>query len=146
LVTFSPRLIVILPVKLVERQIQNLIQFRRFTMFSNSLGTKRWFKQVMMMIAVGFILGLMVVTPVSVEAQTSAEDGLQRGHDATAARYTALAEFYGVQQGLDATAARYTAMAAHYGAVDDGLQRGLQADAARYNALADYYAPLLTMR
>ena len=108
-------------------------------MFADS----KWFKQVMM---VGFVLGLLVATLSPVEAQDPMDNGLQHGHRADAARYTALAEYYGIQRGLDATAARYAAMAVHYGAIDAGLQRGQHADAARYNALAEYYAPLLTMR
>jgi hypothetical protein len=115
-------------------------------MFSNSLGAKRWFPQVVTVMVIGFILGLLMIAPSPVEAQGSVDDDLQRGHNATAARYTALAEYYAVQRGLDATAIRYNALAVHYGAIDAGLQCGLQADAARYNALADYYAPLLTMR
>jgi hypothetical protein len=115
-------------------------------MFSNSFAGKRWFTQAVTMLVVGFILGFLVMAPSVAEAQGPAEDGLQRGYNADAARYTALAEFYGVQRGLDASAARYTALAAHYGAIDVGLQRALQADAARYNALAEYYVPSLTMR
>ena len=110
------------------------------------LNSKQWFKQAVTVFLVGLILGLLVIAPSPVDAQTPTEDGLQRGRNADAARYTALAEFYGVQRGLDASAARYTAMAAHYGAIDVGLQRGLQADAARYTALAEYYMPSLTMR
>ena len=113
-------------------------------MFSNSFAGKRWFTQAVTMLVVGFILGFLVMAPSVVEAQGPADDGLQRGYNADAARYTALAEFYGVQRGLDATAARYMALAAHY--TDASLQRGLQADAARYNALAEYYTPSLTMR
>ena len=113
-------------------------------MFSSSFDGKRRLTQVVTLLVVGFILGLLVMAPSPVEAQGPADNGLQRGYNADAARYTALAEFYGVQRGLDATAARYTALAAH--CTDAGLERGLQADAARYNALADYYAPSLTMR
>jgi hypothetical protein len=76
---------------------------------------------------------------------TGNEDSVQRGIDASAARYTALAGHFAmknenIQRGLDASAARYTALAGNYAAKDAGIQRGIAADAARYTALAGYYA------
>jgi type II secretory pathway component PulM len=101
-------------------------------MSANSPVVKRWFKRVLVavgILAVGWILGSFVVTPPSAETQSAAaitenEDSLQRGIDASAARYTAMAASYAVenddlQRGIDASAARYTAMAASYTAKEE---------------------------
>ncbi len=122
-------------------------------MSANSPVVKRWFKRFLVavgILAVGLILGILVITPPPAETQSVAvvtenEDSIQRGIDASAARYSAMAATYaakkdGLQRGIDASAARYTAMAASYAAENDGLQRGIDASAARYTAMAKYYA------
>jgi len=122
-------------------------------MSANSPVVKRWFKRFSVavgILAVGLILGSFVVTVPPAETQSAAvvtenEDSLQRGIDASAARYTAMAASYaaendGLQRGIDASAARYTAMAASYAAENEGLQRGIDASAARYTAMAASYA------
>jgi hypothetical protein len=71
-------------------------------MSANSPVVKRWFKRFLVavgILAVGWILGSFVVTPPSAETQSAAvvtenEDSLQRGIDASAARYTAMAASY----------------------------------------------------
>ena len=133
-----------------------------------------WFPVLTTILAVGLILAILVVAvprintgPVSVasgndaglqrgldasaarytamaEAYFAQQEALQRSVDASAARYTALAEAYfgqqeALQRSFDASAARYTALAEAYGARSDNLQRGLDASAARYTALAEYY-------
>jgi 23S rRNA maturation mini-RNase III len=124
-------------------------------MSTNSPIVKRWFKRFLIVIAilaVGLILSILVITPAPAETQSAAVfvenvDSLQRGRDADAARYNAMAEYYaakeaaGLQRGREADAARYTAMAEYYAAKEAaGLQRGREADAARYTAMAEYYA------
>jgi hypothetical protein len=123
---------------------------RRSMMSANSPVVQRWFKRSLVavgILAVGLIVGSFVVTPPPAETQSAAvvTDSLQRGMDASAARYTAMAASYaaendGLQRGMDASAARYTAMAASYAAKNDGLQRGIDASAARYTAMAASYA------
>ncbi len=106
-------------------------------MSANSPVVKRWFKRFLIavgILAVGLILGSFVVTVPAAETQSAAvvtenEDSIQRGIDASAARYSAMAEYYaaendGLQRGIDASAARYTAMAAYYAAENDGIQQG----------------------
>ena len=119
-------------------------------MSANSHVVKRWFKRFLVavgILAVGLIVGSFVVTPPPAETQSAAvvTDSLQRGIEASTARYTAMAKSYatendGLQQGIEASAARYTAMAASYAAKNDGLQRSIDASAARYTAMAKYYA------
>ena len=104
-------------------------------MSANSHVVKRWFKRFLVavgILAVGWILGSFVVTVPAAETQLAAavtenEDSLQRGIDASAARYTAMAATYaaendGLQRGIDASAARYTAMAKYYAAKNAGIQ------------------------
>ena len=70
-------------------------------MSANSPVVKRWIKRflvAMTTLAVGLIVGILVITPPSAETQSAAvvtenEDSLQRGIDASAARYTAMAEY-----------------------------------------------------
>jgi hypothetical protein len=123
-------------------------------MSANSPVVKRWFKRflvAMTILAVGLILGILVITLPPAETQSAAvvtenEDSLQRSIDASAARYTAMAEYYaakndGLQRSIDASAARYTAMAEYYAAKEeDRIRRTIEADAARYTAMAEYYA------
>ena len=77
-------------------------------------------------------------------AGTFSENSLQRGIDADAARYTAMAKFYTVQNesiglGIESDAARYTSMATFYSAWRNELRQTHEADAARYTAMAEYY-------
>jgi hypothetical protein len=70
-------------------------------MSANSPVVKRWFKRFLVatgILAVGLILGILVITPPSAETQSAAvvtenEDSLQRGIDASAAQYSAMAEY-----------------------------------------------------
>jgi 2-oxo-4-hydroxy-4-carboxy--5-ureidoimidazoline (OHCU) decarboxylase len=105
-------------------------------------------KKPMLVVMFG-IIGALVVSAFSLVAinNNNNKAGLQRGREADAARYTAMAESYaaqdgaGLQRGREADAARYTAMAVSYAAQDGaGLQRGREADAARYTAMAESYA------
>jgi hypothetical protein len=63
---------------------------------------------------VALLLGALVFATIS----SAEEDGIQRGIEADAARYTALGNYY----------------------QEDGIQRGIESDAARYTALGRYYA------
>jgi hypothetical protein len=122
-------------------------------MLVNSPIIKRWFKRFLVattILAVGSILGVLAITPPPVATQsavvvTGNGDSLQRGIEANAARYTALAEYYSaeadnLQRTFDADTARYTALAKYYVTEDDDRQRGIDASAARYTALAKYYS------
>jgi hypothetical protein len=133
-----------------ESRISESNYLRRQMMSANSPVVKRWFKRslvAMGILAVGLIVGILVITPPAAETESAAvvTDSIQRGIDASAARYTAMAASYAVkddslQRGIDASAARYSAMAASYGVKDDSIQRGIDASAARYAAMAEYYA------
>ena len=142
-------------------------------MLSNTFVAHHWFKGflvAMTILAIGLIPGILMLNAAPVETGTvdmvieneanvppgieasaarytalaeyyaARNDSVQRGLSADAARYSALAEHYALQRSQNASAARYTALATHY--QNDGLQRGLNADAARLNALAEYYASL----
>ena len=71
-------------------------------MSANSPIVKRWFKRflvVMAILAVGLILSILVITPAPAETRSDAvfiesEDSSQRGLEASAARYNAMAEYY----------------------------------------------------
>jgi hypothetical protein len=71
-------------------------------MSANSPVVKRWFKRFLVavgILTVGLIVGNFVVTVPPAETQLAAavtenEDSIQRGIDASAARYTAMAEYY----------------------------------------------------
>ena len=70
-------------------------------MLANSLVVKRWFKRLVAVaiLAVGLILGIFVITLPPAETQSAAvvtenEDSVQRGIDASAAQYSAMAEYY----------------------------------------------------
>ena len=74
------------------------------------------------------------------------ETGSQRALDASAARYTAMAEFYlandeaNRQRAIKAESARYSGLAEfHLGENKSSVQRALDASAARYTAMAEYY-------
>jgi hypothetical protein len=75
------------------------------------------------LIVIFMVIGALAVSAFSLVAITNANSGdsLQRGREADAARYTAMAEYYTAEDGAD-------------------LQRGREADAARYTAMAEYYA------
>ena len=82
-------------------------------MSANSPIVKRWFKRSLVavgILAVGLIVGSFVVTPPPAETESAAvvtenEDSLQRGIDASAARYAAMAEYYALvaaaERGVD---------------------------------------------
>ena len=75
---------------------------------------------------------------------TSYESNVQRGINADAARYTALAKYYidqaeSVRLGIQTDAARYTAMTEFYSVWRDELRLIHEADTARYTAMAKYY-------
>ena len=86
----------------------------------------RRFLVTMMMLAVGLNVGGLLIAPLPAQAQSAAILG--RNEDS-------------LQRGIDASSARYTALAAHYGAESDTVQLGIDASAARYSAMAKYYAP-----
>ena len=112
---------------------------------------RRWFKRSLVtvtILVVGLIVGTLVIDPSPAETQSPAvtedEINVQRGLEASAARYSGLAEYYAprpnsLQRGLEASAARYSGLAGYYTAREDSLQRGLEASAARYAGLAEYY-------
>jgi hypothetical protein len=85
-------------------------------MSANSTLVKRWFKRSLVavgILAVGLTVVSFVVTPPPAETESAAvvTDSIERG--------------------IDANAARYTALAASYAAEHDALQRGIDASAAR---------------
>ncbi len=101
------------------------------------------------LIVIFMVIGALVVSAFSLVTITNENNraNLQRGREADAARYNAMAKYYTAEEGADlqrgreADAARYTAMAGYYTAEEGAdLQRGREADAARYTAMADYYA------
>lgn len=120
-------------------------------MSTNTPVVNKWIKGVpfaLILLAVGLILSYMIVNPLPATPWNAPvhENGssIQRGLEADAARYTAMAEFYtaqeaSIQRGLEADATRYTAMAQYYATLNDSIQRSLESDAARYTAMAQYY-------
>lgn len=74
------------------------------------------------LIFIFMVLGALVVSAFSVVAITNENNqaSLQRGREADAARYTAMAEYLTAKDGAN-------------------LQRGREADAARYTAMARYF-------
>ncbi len=130
-------------------------------MSANSQVFKR-FLVTMMVLAVGLSVGSLLVTPLPAQAQSAAilaenEDSLQRGVDASAARWQARGEAYlaaRVERAAATGAARYTALAEIYGIsqVDSArwqargeaylverAERAAATGAARYTALAEVY-------
>jgi hypothetical protein len=75
------------------------------------------------LIVIFMVIGALVVSAFSLVTITNENNraSLQRGREADAARYTAMAKYYTAKDGAD-------------------LQRGRDADAARYTAMAEYYA------
>ncbi len=98
-------------------------------MSAHSLVVKQWLKPVvvaMTILAVGLVLSILVTTLPTTETRSAAvitekENSVQRGIDASAARYTAMAEYYAAKE-------------------EDSVRRGIDADAARYTAMGTYYA------
>ena len=112
-------------------------------MSANSPVVKR-FLVTMTILAVGLIVGIFVITPPPVESQSAVaviekEDSMQRGIDASAARWNALGAHYAPDYEAIAAvnSARWNALGAYFGA--DSKAR--VADAARWNALGAHYAP-----
>ena len=75
--------------------------------------------------------------------QAKEAQGIQRGHDAEAARWAALAKHYakgvqGIHRSRDPEAARWAAQAEYYAKEVQGIQRSRDAEAARWAALAEY--------
>ncbi len=74
---------------------------------------------------VGLILGIFLISLPPAETQSAA---------------VVTENEESVQRGIDASATRYSAMAEYYAAKKDSVQRGIDASAARYSAMAEYYA------
>ena len=120
-------------------------------MSTNTHAANQWIKRLpfaVILLAVALTLSLVFANIQPVvrfgSVGTVNESSIQRGIEADAARYTAMANAYlaqkeAVQRGIEADAARYTAMANAYLAQKEADQRGIQADAARYTALANVY-------
>jgi hypothetical protein len=116
-------------------------------MLAKLFGSQRKVVAVTILVA-GLILVSLMLTPGLAGAQETVGGGdaaaLQRGRDASAARYTAAAQAHaarpsGVQRGREATSARYAAMA-QSGSTKQAQERGISASAARYNAMAQAHA------
>lgn len=116
-------------------------------MFAKLLGSHRTVIAVTILVA-GLILVSLALTPGLAGAQESVGGGdaaaLQRGRDASAARYTAAAQAQaarpsGVQRGREAASARYAAMA-QSGSAGQAQERSIRTTAARYNAMAQAHA------
>lgn len=128
-------------------------------MATNTSVKSRWSKRLsiaLIILGLGLIVSYILIVPAPAINQPlpgigneytvpGAIPNAQRGWDAYAARYTAMAEAYaasnsGTQRGLDAYAARYTAMADAYAAKEAAnIKRGWDACAARYTAMAKQY-------
>jgi hypothetical protein len=108
----------------------------------------KWLPFAVILLAAGLLLSYVVIAPPSINwgaSNVDAVSSLQRVHEADAARYTAMAEYYSALQDPfvrvhEADAARYTAMAEYYSAWREELNRIHEADAARYTAMAKYYS------
>jgi hypothetical protein len=98
------------------------------------------------------LTGVSATSPISepFEAALREARSADKAADASAARYTALAEYY-LDKGADASSARLTALARHYGAISADseryaalgeyyLEKGAEIDSARLAALAEFYA------
>jgi hypothetical protein len=95
-------------------------------MSANTHVVNKWIKRfpfVMITLAVVVVLSYLVIAPLpTLRLDTSvsgSESSIQRGIEADAARYTAMAKFYAEQK--------------------DSIRLGIEADAARYTAMAKYY-------
>jgi hypothetical protein len=112
---------------------------------SKYLFKRRWVS--VSVLAVGLLVGVLVLSSplaslLSDIVVADTVDSIQRGIDADAARYTALAaqltsEAASVERGVDASTARYAALGVHFAAENEGIQRGIDASSARYTALAE---------
>jgi hypothetical protein len=135
--------------------VSESISLRRQAMSAKSSSVQRWIKGfvvVVIVLAVGSMVGVLAITPRPAEIESAAvvvaeEASMRRSIDAYAARYTGLAEHYATAshsspRGMDAYAARYTGMAARYSAPEGALQRGMNAYAARCTGMAERYAAL----
>lgn len=78
---------------------------------------------------------------------SGSESSIQRGMEADAARYTAMAEYFAAKEAAGipvdhtADAARYNAMAEYFAAKDiASIEHSRAADAARYSAMAEAYS------
>lgn len=123
-------------------------------MSTNSTTVNLWVKRLpfaVILLAAALVLSLVLVGSQSVVRLSFAKLGnvsdVQRGIEADAARYTAMAESYAarsesVPPDIMADAARYTAMAEYYKAIAGNITPGIRADAARYTAMAAYYEAL----
>ncbi|MFO7741799.1 MAG: hypothetical protein R6X31_05730 [Anaerolineae bacterium] len=121
-------------------------------MSAESGRVERWVKRfvvAVIVLAVGSIVGFLVITPRPAEIESAAvlaaeEASLRRSIDAYAARYTGMAENYlagshSSLRAMDAYAARYTGIAEHYAASSESTQRAMDAYAARYTGMAARY-------
>jgi hypothetical protein len=133
--------------------VSESISLRRRAMSAKSSSVQRWIKRfvvVVIVLAVGSMVGVLAITPRPAEIESAAvvvaeEASMRRSIDAYAARYTGLAEHYTTAshsspRGMDAYAARYTGMAAQYSPPEDTLQRSRDAYAARLTGLAEDHA------
>jgi len=120
-------------------------------MSTNTTFVNQWIKRlpfamILLVIVLSLSYAFVNLQPVVRlgSAGTSYESNIQRGINADAARYTALAKYYidqaeSVRIGIQADAARYTAMAEFYSVWRDELKLIHDADTARYTAMAKYY-------
>lgn len=121
-------------------------------MSAKSSSVQRWIKRfavVVIVLAVGSMVGVLTVTPRPAEIESAPvvaaeEASFRRSLDAYAARYTGLAEHYinknsSRERSINAYAARYTGMAVRYSTSESALQRGRDAYAARYTGLSRHH-------
>lgn len=120
-------------------------------MSANTPVVNRWTKRIpfaLIILAVALALSYLTIAPLptfSLPASAPASvSSLQRGQEAYAARYTAMAQAFAaqgaasvnIQRSRVAETARYTAMAEAFAAKEAaGIQRSWDAYAARYTAM-----------
>ena len=120
-------------------------------MSTNTTVAHNWIKLLpfaVILLAVALTLSLVFANVQPVVRFGSPVSGneatIQRGIEADAARYTAMAEYYTAQKesvalGIQADAARYIAMTGFYPAWRESLDRVHETDAARYTAMTTFY-------
>ena len=120
-------------------------------MSTNTRVANQWIKRLpfaVILLAVALTLSLAFANLQPVvrlgSVSTGNEITVQRGLEADATRYTAMANAYLVQKeaalrGIKADTARYTAMANAYIAQKESARRGIEADTARYTAMVEAY-------
>jgi len=131
---------------------RNQTSTKEVEMSTNTTVAHNWIKLLpfaVILLAVALTLSLVFANSQPVvrlgSPVSGSESSIQRGIEADAARYTAMAEYYNAQKesvalGIQADAARYTAMTDFYPAWRESLDRVHETDAARYTGMSAFYA------